>query len=92
MEQIAAAAIRINGTVFTGPHHHQIFRYLRAMKHSDPVSEQGFITNTNRFVNRFEAGKIAFEAKQMTYLTECLFSEDLWSVHDNVFLGKGPSK
>jgi len=88
MERIAAAAIRIDGTVYTGPHHHQIFRYIRALKQSNPISEQGFITNTNRYVNRFEAGKIAFDAKQIDHLTECLFSEDLWSVHDNVFLGE----
>jgi hypothetical protein len=43
-------------------------------------SEQGFVTNTNRFVNRVEAMKIAIEANQLieeTTFSE-LYSEDLY--------------
>jgi hypothetical protein len=40
--------------------------------------EQGFLTSLNRFVNRKEAGSIAFEAGQIEESTDCLFSEDLW--------------
>ena len=39
---------------------------------------QGFLTSDDRFVNRKEAGQIAFDAGQITKLTECLFSEDLY--------------
>lgn len=42
--------------------------------------EQGFVTNTNRFVNRVEAMKIAREANQLieeTTFSE-LYSEDLY--------------
>jgi|AntRauTorckE6833_2_1112554.scaffolds.fasta_scaffold00137_37 hypothetical protein len=39
---------------------------------------QGFLTNQNRFVDREEGGKIAFEAKQTKELKEHLFSEDLY--------------
>lgn len=40
--------------------------------------EQGFLTNTNRFVNRQEAAEIAFEAKQTENKKETLYSEDLY--------------
>jgi hypothetical protein len=43
-------------------------------------SEQGFVTNKNRFVNRIDAMLIAIEANQIiskTYSDE-LFSEDLY--------------
>lgn len=39
---------------------------------------QGFMTSDDRFVNREEAGVIAFEAGQTPKLTECLFSEDIY--------------
>ncbi len=39
---------------------------------------QGFLTNTNRFVDREEAAIIAFEAKQIKELKETLYSEDLY--------------
>ena len=39
---------------------------------------QGFLTNLDRFVNRKEAGKIAFEADQIGDKTNCLMSEDLY--------------
>lgn len=39
---------------------------------------QGFITNTNRFVDRKEGGEIALAAKQIERQTTCLFSEDLY--------------
>ena len=40
--------------------------------------EQGFLTNTNRFVDRKEGGKIAFDAGQIKEETKMLFSEDLY--------------
>ena len=40
--------------------------------------EQGFLTNTNRFVDREEGGKIAFAAGQTKDLRTTLFSEDLY--------------
>lgn len=46
----------------------------------DGVGEyiQGFLTNTNRFVDREEAGRIAFVAEQTKELKERLYSEDLY--------------
>ena len=40
--------------------------------------EQGFLTNTNRFVDREEGGQIAFVAGQTEDLRTTLFSEDLY--------------
>jgi hypothetical protein len=40
--------------------------------------EQGFLTNTNRFVDRKEGAKIAFNAGQIKEEIKRLFSEDLY--------------
>jgi hypothetical protein len=40
--------------------------------------EQGFLTSKNRFVDRVEAGQIAFDAGQTTELKKYLYSEDVW--------------
>ena len=40
--------------------------------------EQGFLTNTNIFVDRKEAGQIAFAAGQTEELKTTLYSEDLY--------------
>ena len=39
---------------------------------------QGFLTNTNRFVEREEAAQIAFDAGQIKQHTLTLYSEDLY--------------
>jgi len=39
---------------------------------------QGFLTNKNRFVDRKEGAKIAFDSGQTEELKETLYSEDLW--------------
>lgn len=46
----------------------------------DGVGEhvQGFLTSDNRFVDRVEGGKIAFESGQTEVLKTYLFSEDVW--------------
>lgn len=41
-------------------------------------SEQGFLTNTNRFVDRQEGAKIAFTAGQIKEKLKTLYSEDLY--------------
>lgn len=41
-------------------------------------SEQGFTTNTNRFVSREEAAQIAFDCGQIKQHTITLYSEDLY--------------
>jgi hypothetical protein len=39
---------------------------------------QGFLTSDDRFVDRKEAGEIAFKAGQTECLRDCLFSENLY--------------
>ena len=39
---------------------------------------QGFLTSEGMFVNRKDAGEIAFKAGQIDKETDCLFSEDLY--------------
>ena len=41
-------------------------------------SVQGFLTSKDRFVTRAEAAKIAFEARQVNYLSDGLVSEELY--------------
>lgn len=40
--------------------------------------EQGFLTNTNRFVDRYEGAQIAWKAGQTKEELTRLFSEDLY--------------
>jgi hypothetical protein len=45
---------------------------------TDERIAQGFLTSWNRFVDRAEGGKIAFDSGQISDQTDCLFSEDLY--------------
>jgi len=76
------------GFVVCGRRHHNCFyvahiclakEYKEVKSH--PIHKncvQGFLTSKNIFLNRKEAGKLAFEQKQIPELTNCLFSEDLY--------------
>ena len=75
------------GIVVTGHRHGQCIwtigclTGLRCVSNApDGVGEniQGFLTNTNRFVDRKEAGQIAFTAGQTEELKTTLYSEDLY--------------
>lgn len=43
-----------------------------------PEIVHGFLMSNGKFVNREEAGDIAFKAHQIKKITKCLMSEDLW--------------
>ena len=68
METITRAAIRHpDGEIHTGLNHTDI--RITAQKHGvwlEPFDKknEGFVTSNNRFVNREEAGEIAFIAEQ----------------------------
>lgn len=66
------------GIVLCGWRHHCIFMQRYAMNNELKEIEQGFLTNTNRFVSREEAAKIAFKSRQITKEKKTLFSEDVW--------------
>jgi len=71
------------GIVVCGRRHHNIFATVAKisedfMHDTKRVCEQGFLTSKDRWVDRKEAGEIAFKAEQTTELRTCLFSEDLY--------------
>lgn len=72
--RITAAAYRVGRVLYTSPTHH-FEAYAKADRdypgegYGNPMARnsvgEGFITNTGRFVDRKEAGKIANKAKQI---------------------------
>lgn len=72
------------GFVVCGQRHHNCFMTYSIIKNKNIKQSsygtviQGFLTSNNRFVDRKEAGEIAFMAEQINKLTHCLFSEDLY--------------
>lgn len=71
------------GFVICGRRHHNCFMIMKILTNSnytklDYEKEQGFLTNTNRFVDREEAAVIAKEANQTNYTVTKLYSEDLY--------------
>lgn len=70
------------GLVLCGWRHANIIYQLVALTgkpdHQQGESEQGFLTNKNRFVDRIEAADIAFKAKQIPEEVIRLFSENLY--------------
>jgi len=71
-----------SGIVVCGRRHHNCFIILFNMFAEDDYSKknttQGFLTNTDRFVDRQEAAQIAFGRGQIKIPTKSLFSEDLY--------------
>lgn len=83
-ERIVAAALRKDELIFSIPppaRHHTIFWAMAPLEIMPLHFEQGFVTNTGRFVARNEACSIAREANQILVKTGPdyeLFSEDVW--------------
>ncbi len=81
-EKIAYAAILQNGKIFTGFRHHLIVRdIVKELKIKPVTGEQGFTTDSGRFVNREEAAIIALregQIKEKKYNPIDLFSEEVW--------------
>lgn len=74
-----------DGIVFCGHRHLHCLHQMHAMtgKNESQAGEriQGFLTNTNQFVDRKEGAKIALESGQIEKLRfskTLLFSEDLY--------------
>lgn len=71
------------GYVVCGRRHHNCFTTVAMLqgvrKERNTKDEvQGFLTNKDRFVDRYEAAKIALASGQIKEPTERLFSEDVW--------------
>lgn len=84
---VGVAIIAHDGSVFSLPapnRHHHCIRAMAARGDPTPIrGEQGFVTDSGRFVDRLEAGKIAESNGQATrtagsYPGGELYSEDLW--------------
>jgi hypothetical protein len=83
---ISAAAIRLDGRVYTGRRHADIFHANAVLRNGVIVSsiaggEQGFVTDKGLFLDRELAAKHALECGQirrLKYSKTELFSEDLW--------------
>jgi len=76
-----------SGLVVCGRRHHNCFltafelnggKRIEGLSEANAKAVQGFLTSNDIFVDRKEAGQIAFDAGQISKLTECLFSEDLY--------------
>ena len=73
-----------SGYVVCGQRHHNCFMTVSIIRGEDIKKSdyghviQGFLTSDNRFLNRKEAGELAFNAGQIETETDCLFSEDLY--------------
>lgn len=82
-EHIQIAAIRWpDGRIFTGLAHPYCFKHAQEHGYEDCEGrEEGFLTNTDRFVDRTEAARIAVESGQLPEsrlrYPDMLFSEDL---------------
>jgi hypothetical protein len=80
--KITAAAIKVDGKIYTGQRHAQIMRKIwDEDQHTDrriTQDMQGFVTEDGQFWNRYQAGAIAFKAGQTSERKRELFSEDLW--------------
>ena len=86
LERIKCSAIKavtVHGypKIVCGRRHADIFEYMfkHQIEYDKALSIQGFLTSGDRFVDRFEAALIAFDARQIDdpNITE-LFSEDIW--------------
>jgi len=68
------------GYVLCGRRHHNciLTGSIFGVKTTTNNSIQGFLTSIDTFVNREEAGTIAYMAKQTDVEKNMLFSEDLW--------------
>lgn len=89
MERLKAAAVLCYRSdedkypfVYTARRHVDIYEELHELHIKYRYSIEGFVTNTFRFVDRYEAKKIAVEAAQLIVPLEdtyvALYSEDVW--------------
>ena len=69
------------GFVIAGLRHHNCFYTIATLKGETikgMKETQGFLTNDNRFLDREDAGKLAFTCGQIKEKVSTLFSEDIY--------------
>jgi len=78
---IKCAAIRTKaGQIFEGRSHADCYQAMKQdniTRLDSRKCDQGFVTSTGKFVDRYEAAEIALKAGQTKKLESLLFSEDL---------------
>ena len=89
-ETIAVAAIRQDGKVYSVPRpgrHHDVIRLIAEETGEVVDGDQGFVTSTGRFVDRWKGFQIAKTAHQLNAAElkrrkarefDQLYSEDIW--------------
>ena len=80
VERILCAAVNYKDQIICGYRHNDCIHIITEIYLNPRVftDMQGFLTSKKRFVNRKEAGKIAYDAKQIIKPTDCLLSKDLY--------------
>ena len=89
MEKVVAAAVKYElskdvGCISFGKRHSEIYQELHKLYAGEVplVLVEGFLTDTDRFVDRYEAKDIAVVANQLIVPEEdtypALYSEDVW--------------
>jgi hypothetical protein len=68
------------GFVICGQRHHNCFMTVHILNQKLPnyKQTQGFLTSDNRFLDRKEAGELAYSCGQIKSPTKMLFSEDIY--------------
>ena len=80
---ISEAAIRYNGVIYTGCDHAEAIEVMKVKLSPLPPTikridgEEGFVTESGKFLNRTEAAKHAFACKQTKVLLEKLHSKNV---------------
>lgn len=85
IERILHAAVKAeNGMILLGKCHADCFHqgYNLGLNMSKDPDDQGFMTNTGKYVNRIQAATIAVNACQVSHGIATLFSEFLWCERD----------
>ena len=83
MAKIVKSAVRFSfkndiEVVIAAPRHADAYELAFKRFGAGIPAEEGFITSTNRFVDRYEARYIAWEADQIIDPNGPLYSEDIW--------------
>ena len=95
MPRLVSSAIKFQNTnseyfdVMCGKRHVDILHrmFLMRIDYDRNTAVTGFMTDTNQFVDRYDAMEIAYNAKQIDEKTydpnQQLFSEDVWPPEEN---------
>jgi len=77
---ITAAAVNVNGAIFTGSRHYKIINDLAKSNPDLYITQemQGFVDDYGNFLSRYEAAELAFKCGQIKRYKTRLLSEDIW--------------